>query len=83
MGLFISLEHPTAPMRTEAAGGGLYHSDLWNREFPKIQLRTVSEMLSGKGFDLPPQPVASYQPAQRVRRSQGKQAPMAGIETPA
>ena len=80
MGLFISLDGPTGPMRTEAVAGGFYHSDLWQKDFPKIQVRTVSEMLEGKGFDLPPQPVASYQAAQRVRRSPGKQAPMAGMD---
>ena len=80
MGLFISLDEPTGPMLTEAAGSGLYHSDLWQREFPKIQVRTVSEMLEGKGFELPLQQVPSYQSAQRVRRSQGKQAPMAGMD---
>ena len=79
MGLFISLEEPTGPMRSEAASGGLFHSDLWQREFPKIQLRTVSEMLSGHGFELPTR-LAGYQPAQRVRRSQGRQAPMRGLE---
>ena len=81
MGLFISLEEPTGPMQNEAVAGGFYRSDLWQKDFPKIQLRTVAEMLAGKGFDLPPQPVASYQPAQRVRRSQGKQAPMRGVDT--
>ena len=78
MGLFISLEEPTAPMRSEAASGGFFHSELWQREFPKIQLRTVSEMLDGKGFELPPRP-AAYQPAQRVRRSQGRQASLDGV----
>ena len=73
LGLFISLEPPTRDMRQEAASGGLYHSDLWGREFPKIQLRTVGEMLAGQGFDLPPRP-GDYQPAQRVRRPQGRQA---------
>ena len=38
-----------------------------------IQLATVGDMLSGQGFDLPPRP-GDYQPAQRVRRSQGRQA---------
>ena len=79
MGLFITLQPPTAPMSTEAASGGFYHSDLWQRDFPKIQLRTVSEMLEGRGFELPPRP-ASYQPAQRVRRPQGQQAPMESLK---
>ncbi len=78
LGLFISLENPTREMRTESAAGGLFHSDLWERDYPRIQLRTIEEMLGGNGFDLPPrQP--GYQPAQRVRRPQGQQPPMQGI----
>ena len=80
LGLFISLEDPTRDMRTEAASGGLFHSDLWDRDYPKIQIRTVAEMLEGNDFELPPRP-AAYQPAQRVRRSQGRQTPMEGLET--
>ena len=80
MGVFISLEPPTGPMNSEAASGGFYHSDLWQRDFPKIQLRTVSEMLEGKGFELPNRP-AAYQPAQRVRRPQGQQASMEGMQS--
>ena len=73
MGLFISLDEPTAPMRSEAASGGFFQSDVWQRDFPKIQLRTIGDMLAGQGFDLTPRP-AAYQPAQRVRRPQGRQA---------
>ena len=80
LGLFISLEEPTRDMRTEVASGGLFHSDLWDRDYPKIQIRTVAEMLEGNDFELPPRP-AAYQPAQRVRRSQGRQPPMEGLET--
>ena len=80
LGLFISLEEPTRDMRTEAASGGLFHSDLWDRDYPKIQIRTVAEMLEGNDFELPPRP-AAYQPAQRVRRSQGRQPTMEGLET--
>ena len=73
LGLFISLEPPTREMQREAASGGVYHSELWDRDFPKIQLRTIGEMLSGQGFNLPT--IASaYQPARRVAQSQGSQA---------
>ncbi len=72
LGLFISLDEPTGPMRTEAASGGFFHSDIWQKDFPKIQIRTISEMLNGEGFDIPPrQPM--YQPAQRVVRTEGRQ----------
>ena len=75
LGLFISLEEPTRDMRTEAASGGLFHSDLWQRDFPKIQIRTIAQLLVGQDFDLPPrQP--SHQPAPRVRAAQGEQGAM-------
>ena len=82
MGLFISLEPPTRDMRQEAASGGFHHSDLWARDFPKIQLRTIGEMLSGNDFDLPPRP-SSYQAARRVRRPQGRQATLDEATAPA
>ena len=74
MGLFISLEPPTGPMRTEAVSGGFYHSDLWGRDFPKLQMRTIAQLLEGQGFELPPSVAPAYQAAQRVRRAQGRQA---------
>ena len=75
MGLFITLEEPTSAMRTEAVSAGFYHSDVWQRDYPKIQLRTIAELLEGKTFDLPPHP-SMYQAAQRVRRAEGRQGRM-------
>ena len=80
MGLFITLEEPTKAMLTEAASGGLFHSHIWNRDYPKIQIRTISQMLKGPGFDLPPVPSA-YQSAQRIRPSMGEQGML--TESPA
>ena len=67
--------HPCGARRLT---GGLYHSELWQQDYAKIQLRTIDEMLSGQGFELPPRP-AAYQPAQRVRRPQGRQEEMEGL----
>ena len=66
MELFITLEEPTGPMRTEAVSAGFYHSDIWQRKYPKVQLRTVSELLSGQGFELPAR-LPSFEAAQRHR----------------
>ena len=73
LGLFITLEEPTRDMRTEAVSAGFYHSDVWQRDFPKVQIRMVAELLDGRAFDLPPHP-SMYQPAQRVERTEGRQA---------
>ena len=72
LGLFITLEEPTRDMRTEAVSAGFYHSDVWQRDYPKIQIRTIEDLLTGNTFDIPPHP-SMYQAAQRVRRPEGKQ----------
>ena len=74
LGLFITLEQPTSVMQTEAVGAGFFHSDIWQKDFPKIQMRTIEQLLDGNGFALPPQLPSMYQPAQRVRSKQGRQA---------
>jgi site-specific DNA-methyltransferase (adenine-specific) len=79
LGLFITLEEPSRDMRTEAASGGFFHSDLWYRDYPKVQIRTVAELLGGQQFELPPrQPM--YQAAERVRRAEGAQPRLEGLE---
>ena len=72
MGLFITLEEPTRDMRTEAVSAGFYHSDLWQTDYPKIQIRTVGELLEGKGFEVPRNP-QTYQASQRITRAEGEQ----------
>ena len=54
IGVLITMEEPSQPMRTEAADAGFYHSPGWNQEYPRIQLRTIAELLVGKGLDVPP-----------------------------
>ena len=81
LGLFISLEAPTRDMLTEAAAGGFYHSDLWQRDFPKLQIRTIADLLAGRSFDLPPRQPA-YQPAERARPPQGEQGSMRELGIP-
>ena len=72
MGLFITLEEPTRDMRTEAVSAGFYHSDLWQTDYPKIQIRTVGELLEGRGFEVPRNP-QTYQASQRITRAEGEQ----------
>ena len=75
LGLFITLEEPTRDMRAEAANAGFYHSEIWQRDYPRTQIRTIGELLEGHGFDIPPHP-SMYQPAQRVLRPEGRQGTM-------
>lgn len=52
IGVLISMEKPTKPMRTEAASAGFYKSP-WGKH-PTLQILTIEELLNGKGIDCPP-----------------------------
>jgi len=54
LGLFITLEEPTEPMKTAALAAGLYHNPLMNTHHPRIQIITIAELLDGKSPNLPP-----------------------------
>jgi DNA modification methylase len=54
IGVLISMQEATSPMKTEAVTAGFYESALWGRKYPKIQLFTVAELLAGKTIEMPP-----------------------------
>lgn len=47
IGLFVTLEEPTKPMRVEAAAAGFYKGGN-GRDYPRLQLLTVAELLDGR-----------------------------------
>jgi site-specific DNA-methyltransferase (adenine-specific) len=53
IGILITLEEPTTGMKELANHAGVFESPVWGKIFPKIQIRTISEILSGKAFELP------------------------------
>ena len=54
MAVFLTLEEPTKPMRDEALAAGVYHHVLLDRDYPRLQIITVREMIEdGKRIDLP------------------------------
>ena len=72
LGLFTTLEEPTRDMRTEAASAGFFHPDLMSRDYPTVQIRTLWELLEGRGFEMPLRPV-QFQQAPRAKRQEGVQ----------
>ena len=52
MGFFICLDKPTKGMYQEAEETGFFDSPS-GRKIPKLQIRTVKELLDGKEFDYP------------------------------
>lgn len=54
LGVLISMQAPTGPMAEEAVTAGFFESQTWGRRYPKIQLLTVADLLSGRQIDMPP-----------------------------
>ena len=65
IGVYLTLEPPTKPMLTEAAEKGFYHSPGWNKDYPRLQILTVEDLLAGKTVDLPPN-IDTYKKAQKM-----------------
>ncbi len=53
IGVFLTLEPPTKPMVQEALNEQFYFSEHWNKNYPKIQILTVEDILNGKTVNLP------------------------------
>jgi len=75
MGVLLTLELPTALMLKEALDAGYYHSPIWNRDYNRIQIITIEELLNGKTVDMPPQTQTNvtYAKAPKVKRKEGEQ----------
>ncbi len=54
IGVFITLKKPTKDMIQESISAGYYHSPGWNKNYAKIQILTIEELLSGKCIEYPP-----------------------------
>lgn len=73
IGVLISLQEPTAAMRSEAASAGSWESR-WGTRHPRIQLLTIAELLAGRRIDYPRTPGSNVTlrkaPTWRKRRSE-------------
>jgi len=74
IGVLITMQEPTSAMRSEAAGAGFYTSQVWGKSYPRLQILTVADLLSGKGIDMPPlrQVSATFKKAPRAKSAQAQ-----------
>jgi site-specific DNA-methyltransferase (adenine-specific) len=70
IGVLLTLQESTQPMRTEASGAGFYQS-AWGKH-PRLQILTIAELLDGKRVDMPPlrQVNVTFKKAQKARGEQ-------------
>jgi DNA modification methylase len=78
LGLFVTLEEPSKPMLVEAAGAGTFHSELANRDYPKVQVLTIRELLDGRRPQLPLLVLPTFQQAEKVEQESPGQEKLFG-----
>ncbi len=67
IGLFITLEEPSKPMQVEAATAGAYTSPIDGRDYPRIQVLTIRQILEEHQKPmLPLLLMPTYQQAERI-----------------
>ncbi len=75
IGVLVSLQPSTQPMRTEAASAGFYESP-WGKH-PRLQLLTVEELLDGERIDMPPQQSSvTFKRAPKAKKEQDEPDPL-------
>lgn len=73
IGVLLTLESPSKPMKTESVSAGFYESPIWNKKYPKIQILTIEELLYGAQIDMPPA-WGTFKQAERVEKDGPKQS---------
>jgi DNA modification methylase len=67
IGLFVTLEEPSKPMLVEAATAGVYTSPIDHRDYPRIQILSIRDLLEeDKKPVLPVLLMPTYQQAERI-----------------
>jgi len=66
--VYITLEEPTCDMTGEALKAGFYHSPGWNKDYPRIQVLTIEELLHNAEVRMPPQ-FGTFKQAQRFQQA--------------
>ena len=67
IGVFLTLQQPTSGMKKEAVTSGFYKSPGWNKDYSKIQILTIEELLEGKEIDYPPKTSVTFKKAEKVK----------------
>jgi DNA modification methylase len=75
IGVLLSMEEPTGPMRKEAANAGFYDA-VDGLRYPRLQILTVEDLLTGKMIQRPPSSVTFKRAPKATTVSKERQATM-------
>ena len=69
IGVLLTMQEPTKPMRAEATGSG-YYTSLWGKH-PRLQILTIEQLLGGKQIDYPHMTCVTFK---RAPKAQGPES---------
>ena len=72
IGVLITLEEPSKPMLREAVEAGFYKSPYFTDEVPRIQIRTIEELLAGRGIQYPRLIDVTFKPAPKAKAAKAE-----------
>lgn len=67
IGAFITLREPTRPMKEEAASAGFYEPEHLRVRYPRLQILTIEELLTGAELQYPKSAVKTFRQAPRYK----------------
>ena len=75
MGVFITLEPPSQAMEKEAVSAGFYRSPGWGKDYPRLQILTIGDLLAGAEVKMPPT-MTTFRQAGKADRERPVQEPL-------
>jgi hypothetical protein len=79
IGVLISLQPPTKEMVAEAVSTGFYVHKTNAQQYPKLQLRTVKELMDGKGVERPSNVAATDETFKKAPKAKAKGGEQGGL----
>jgi hypothetical protein len=78
IGVLITMYEPTSAMRSEAASAGYYEAPWTGARYPRLQLLTVEDLLTGRTVAYPAlrDGDRTFQRVPRASESQTREAPL-------
>ena len=73
VGVLICLEPTTSAMEREAVLAGVYTSAGWNRDYPRLQILTIEQLLEGRKVEMPGRQV-TFKQGERATQKGANQA---------
>jgi len=74
MGVIISARKPTSAMRKEASAADVYRSEAFGKNYPKVQILTVEDLLNGKKIDMPYHVSKTFKKTEKVETTEEEQS---------